>query len=132
MASEFINIYKNNPTAGKTDGTLVSSDGMFTSPINFTFGIDQEQTLKLAIRTEAGCKTTGKTTIKVSETVYEGLFLQLCWEEDGFFDSEISTTDEITAVNKIFYARGSTATDQYFSKKITSLTLDVIYEITGV
>lgn len=112
MANPYINIYKNNPTAGLTDGTLVSTDGEFTSPINFVLDATQNESkiLKLAIRTEQGYVTTGEVTISdVNDTNDR---LKLSWTENGTFADSISTTDEITAVNKIFYAKGSSVSSE--------------------
>ena len=109
MANAYINVYKNNPTAGGTDGTAVSTGGDNTSPINFTLDASQNetQTLKLAIRTQSGYVTTGTTTISDQNDTNDRL--KLCWTENGTFADSISTEDAITAVNKIFYAQASSA-----------------------
>lgn len=107
MASEYINVLKDNPTAGAKDGTYVSTDGEFTAPIEFVLDAAQNevQTLKLAVRTEAGYKTTGETTISdVNDTNDR---LKLCWTANGTFADSISTAEEITNANKIFYARAT-------------------------
>lgn len=51
-------IYTNNPTAGKTDGTIVSENRLFTSPISVTLNASQneEKIIKCAIRCEEGYK----------------------------------------------------------------------------
>ena len=36
MANHYMNLYMGNPTAGGTDGTIVSLDGSQTSPVMFT------------------------------------------------------------------------------------------------
>jgi len=112
LSNAYINIYKNNPTAGLTDGTLVSTNGDFTSPINFILDATQNesQVLKLGIRTEPGYVTTGEVTISDINDTNDRL--KLCWTENGTFADSISTSEEITAVNKIFYAKGSSVSSE--------------------
>ena len=112
MANAYINVYKNNPTEGGTDGTAVSTGGDNTSPITFTLDASQNetQTLKLAIRTESGYVTKGTTTISDQNDTNDRL--KLSWTENGTFTDVISTEDEITSVNKIFYAQASSASTE--------------------
>lgn len=112
MANPYINIYKNNPTAVLTDGTLVSTDGDFTSPINFVLDATQNESkiLKLAIRTEPGYVTTGDVTISDQNDINDRL--KLSWTENGTFADSITSGEEITAVNKIFYAKGSSVSSE--------------------
>ena len=101
MASEYINVFKNNPTENELDGTFVSMNARFTSPIKFLLRENvKTQTEKLAIRTESGYATAGTTTIQ-SDNPY----LKLSWTENGTFTESISTSALITTTNKIFYAR---------------------------
>lgn len=127
MASECINVYMNNPTEGAKDGTCVSN-GTFTSPISFKFSSDRRdrQTIKLAIRTEPGFKTSGETIIKVSDSVAGRTFLS--WKEDEGADEEISTTDEITDTNKIFYLTSSAHTEV---ERISAEAVKIIFEEPG-
>ena len=112
MANPYINVYKNNPTANLTDGTLVSTGGEFSSPINFILDATQNesQVLKLAIRTESGYVTTGPVTISDQNDTNDRL--KLCWTENGTYADSISTNDAITNANKIFYAKGSSASSE--------------------
>lgn len=107
MATEYINVYMNEPTEGAQDGTCVSN-GTFTSPIKFNFSADHSgnvmDTFKLAIRTETGFKTKGETIIKVENDTEDEVFI--AWSKDEVFTKEISTTEEITDKNKIFYIFG--------------------------
>ena len=107
MANAYINIYKNNPTAGATDGTAVSTDGTFTAPISFTLDASQNesQTLKLAVRTESGYVATDVTITDQNDTDDR---LKLCLTENGTFADTISI-GSVSAVNTIFYARASSA-----------------------
>lgn len=117
----------NNPTEGAKDGTCVSN-GTFTSPISFKFSSDRRdrQTIKLAIRTEPGFKTSGETIIKVSDSVAGRTFLS--WKEDEGADEEISTTDEITDTNKIFYLTSSAHTEV---ERISAEAVKIIFEEPG-
>ena len=144
MASECINVYMNNPTEGAKDGTCVSN-GTFTSPISFKFSADlsgvTKQTIKLAIRTEPGFKTMGETIIKVSDSVKERTYLS--WKEDEGRYEEISTNDEITDTNKIFYLTSSAHTElEYIGGEVANpifeepgkykVPLEVIYLVRKV
>ena len=107
MANAYINIYKNNPTAGATDGTAVSTDGDFTAPISFVLDASQNesQTLKLAVRTESGYVASDVTIADNNDT---DDLLKLCLTENETFADTISI-GSVSAVNTIFYARASSA-----------------------
>ncbi len=112
MANPYINVYMNNPTAGGTDGTAVSTDGAFTAPISFSLDASQneDQVLQLAIRTQSGYQTMGTTVIQDSGDTNDRL--KLCWTSGGDFADSISTADAITSVNTIFYARASSSSSE--------------------
>lgn len=107
MANAYINVYKNNPTAGAQDGTAVSTDGDFTAPISFVLDASQNesQTLKLAVRTEDGYIATDVTIADDNDTDDR---LKLCLTENGTFADTISI-GSVSATNTIFYARASSA-----------------------
>lgn len=109
----FIDIYQGNPTAGAQDGTKVSSGGTFTSPISFNLDAEQNETaiIKLAVRTAAGYKTKGTTTIADRDDVDD--HLKLCKTENGEFTDSITFDEEITAANKIFYAKAISRDSEY-------------------
>lgn len=109
MANAYINVYKNSPTEGLTDGTAVSTDGIFTAPIEFILDASQNETqkVKLAVRTEQGYTTMGTTTISDNNDTNDRL--KLCWTENGTFADSISTANAISSVNTIFYAQASAA-----------------------
>ena len=112
MADPYINVYKDNPTAGAKDGTAVSTDDSFTSPIEFVLNAanSESQIVALAIRTEEGYMTTGTTTISDLNDTNDRL--KLCWTANGTFADSISTAEAITSVNKIFYAKGSSSSSE--------------------
>ena len=131
MANPYINVYTNNPTAGATDGTAVSTDGAFTAPISFSLDASQNesQTLQLAIRTQTGYTTMGTTVIQDQNDGDDRL--KLCWTSDGTFADSISTANAITDVNTIFYARASSdstetpKTDRSISLKVSCVIASV-------
>lgn len=110
MANSYINVYKNNPTAGGTDGTAISTNGNFTAPLNFTLdaSIGESAVQKCAIRTEAGYTTSGTTTITDYNDTNDRL--KLCWTENGTFADSISTANAITDENTIFYVQAGSST----------------------
>lgn len=112
MAS-IIGIYKNNPTAGSTDGTEVSAGGTYTSPIQFSLSVlgKQSEIQKLAIRATEGYTTAGTTTI--SDSGDTGDRIQLCWTEDGEYSDSISTSAPITNSNVVFYIKGRCSSSEY-------------------
>lgn len=109
MSNPYINLYKNNPTAGATDGTAVSTDGAFTEPFSFTLDASQNesQTLQAAIRTESGYQTTGDTIIQDNNDTNNRL--TLCWTANGTFADTISTANSISSVNTIFFIKATSA-----------------------
>ena len=123
----YLNIYKNNPTENGTDGTALSSDGKFTSPLSVELNASQSENkiVKLAIRTETGFKTSGETKISDANDTNDRWKFSLT--EDGNFEDSIIIADEITDKNKIFYAKISSAndelpgTDREVSLKVTAI-----------
>ena len=123
----YLNIYKNNPTENGTDGTALSSDGKFTSPLSVELNASQSENkiVKLAIRTETGFKTSGETKIFDANDTNDRWKFSLT--EDGNFEDSIIIADEITDKNKIFYAKVSSAndelpgTDREVSLKVTAI-----------
>ena len=125
MANAYINLYTNNPTAGSTDGTAVSTGGDFTAPISFTLDASENEskTVKLGIRTETGYTATEVTIEDQNDTNDR---LKLCLTEDGTFTDSISI-GSVSAVNTIFYAQASSAntesptTDRSASFKVSGV-----------
>lgn len=109
MANAFINLYMNNPTAGGTDGTAISTDGTYTSPLTVSLdaAINESKTVKLAVRTETGYTTTGSTTISDNGDTNDRW--KLCLTENGTFTDSITISNAITDVNTVFYAKASSA-----------------------
>lgn len=110
MANQFLNIYKNNPTAGETDGTAVSTDGTFTSPLDFTLDASQNESAvqKCAIRSESGYSADNVTITDKNDTNDR---LSFCETAGGSFADSV-TFDEVGAVNQIFYVKASSSDDE--------------------
>lgn len=68
----YYHLYMNNPTAGAVDGTKVSEDHAFTSPISAVLNASNNESklIKLAIRCEKGYETVGNVTLK--KLYYDG------------------------------------------------------------
>lgn len=128
-ASDYINVYKNNPTAGATDGTAVSTGGTFLAPIDFTLDASENEskTVKLAVRTETGYVASGLSIADQNDTNDR---LKLCLTENGTFADTLSI-GSVSAVNTIFYARASSAdtenpqTDRSVSFKVKGVIASV-------
>ena len=129
MANPFINVYMNNPTAGGTDGTAVSTDGAFTAPISFTLDASQNetQTVQLAIRTTSGYKATNVTIADNGDTNDR---MKLCMTAGGSFADSISV-GSVSAVNTIFFLQASSA-DTENPQTDRSISLDVTCKIASV
>ncbi len=112
MANTYINLYMNNPTAGGTDGTAISTDGAYTSPLTVSLdaSINESKTVKLAVRTESGYTTSGNTTISDSGDTNDRW--KLCLTENGTYTDSITISSPITNANVVFYAQASSASTE--------------------
>lgn len=112
MANPYINLYMNNPTAGGTDGTAISTDGTYTSPLTVSLNAanNESKTVKLAIRTETGYATTGNTTISDNGDTNDRW--KLCLTENGTFTNSITISNTVTSVNTVFYAKASSVSTE--------------------
>lgn len=131
MANAFLNIFTNNPTAGGTDGTMVSEND-FTSPISVTLDAskDEEKVIKLAIRTESGYVTQSDTTISDSGDTNDRLKLSFS-SDTGWADS-ITFSDTIVASNVIFYAKASSnSAEKPQSDRSIKLNVQAVIQAVG-
>lgn len=110
MANNYINVYKNNPTAGAQDGTAVSTGGARTAPLTFTLDASQNesQIQKCAVRTESGFVANNVTISDEGDTDDR---LKLCATENGTFTDSISI-GSVSAANSIFYVKVSSSDDE--------------------
>ena len=104
-----LNLFMNNPTAGGTDGTAVSTDDTFTAPLTFILDGAQSETkiAKLAIRTESGYKTYGNTLIQGYNDTNDRW--KFSFDSDTGWSDTIVFTDTIVATNVIFYTKAESA-----------------------
>lgn len=122
----------NNPTAGGTDGTAISTDGTYTAPLTFTLDAVQSETkiAKLGIRTESGYIAQSGTTIADSSDTNDRWKLSFS-SDTGWADS-ITFSDTITATNSIFYAKATSATAETPSNdRSVSLNVQAVIQSSG-
>ena len=131
MANAYINVYKNNPTVGGTDGTAVSTGGTYTDPITVSLNASSSESkkIKLAIRCESGYETTGNTVISDSGDTNDRW--KLCLTENGTYTDSITISSVIDATNTIFWAQASSASTETPSTD-RSVSLQVTATITAV
>ena len=112
MANALVKIYKDNPTAGATDGVEVSDDWSFSAPISCTVDAEKNGYIitKCAIRTSSAEYVASEVTISVADDDRDKF--SLCKTLGGIFASSISL-DEVHNTNVIFYVKASaTSTEQ--------------------
>lgn len=112
MANPYLNLYMNNPTAGGTDGTAISTDGTYTAPLVVTLdaSVSETKVVKLGIRTQSGYTTVSDTTITDSGDTNDRW--KLSFDSDTGWADTITFTDTIRATNTIFYAKASSDSNE--------------------
>lgn len=107
-----LNIYQGNVTEGKTDGTLVSTNGTMSAPVDVVLDpqINETKVIPLAVRAMPGYKTSGKTVITDNNDSEDRW--KLSWTMGGTFSDSIQTNREITAVNTLFFAKVSASSTE--------------------
>lgn len=107
VANDYINLYVDNPTAGRADGTLMSLGDDGSSPLSVTVNAskNERKIVKVALRCQPGYKTDGDTTVWVRGANAEKW--SLCKTEDGTYGSALVIDELITDVNYIFYISGA-------------------------
>lgn len=108
MANPYINLYTNNPTAGATDGTAISTDGTYTAPFTVTLdaSTNESKIIPLGIRTESGYIVASDTTISDSGDTNDRWKFSLT-SDTGWADSITLASDTVTSLNTIFYVKAS-------------------------
>lgn len=111
MANTYMNLYKGNPTAGGTDGTLVSLDGVGTSPVSFTLDASQAEsaTQPVAVRCESGYEVDGNVTVSASGT--NAARWSFCATQGGTYTSTL-TLSNVGATNTVFYVKADSLTSE--------------------
>lgn len=131
--STYISIYTGNPSKDGKDGTLISENGSFTSPLTVTLNATKEESkyIKCAVRTASGFATVGDTVLS-----FEG-FSNDRWQLaiDNDYDEESLETvsfspsliihEEIDNHNKLFWVKvSSEKTESPRNDTDTALRLD--------
>lgn len=131
MANSFINIYGGNPTAGQTNGTIISTDGSQTAPLIITLDASKNEVKKekLAIRCESGYQASPGTVIQDYGDTNDRWKFSLT--EDGTFADSITIAGGIDTGNSIFYAQASSSSLESPSRD-TSVAIRVNCTIEAV
>lgn len=118
--AQHLHLYMNNPTAGSTDGTEISSD---TNVLPLTIILDASQAetkaVRCAVRCDSGYSVEGDTTIYLEganaakwslspDDDYEDSDTALL---DNLFSSAIILTN-VGSTNKTFWAKATSATTE--------------------
>lgn len=103
VANDYINLYVDNPTAGRTDGTLMSLGDDGSSPLSVTVNAskNERKIIPVALRCQTGYKTDGDTTVWVRGANADKY--SLCKTEDGSYGSALVIDELIDDTNYIFY-----------------------------
>lgn len=111
MANGYINFYKDNPTAGGTDGTQISLDGQGTAPLTFSLDASENEskTAPVALRCESGYETSGLTTISFSGTT--ATKWSLSNSENGTYSPSMVVT-HVGATNVVFWVKAASASSE--------------------
>ena len=102
----FINLYMDDPTDGRNDGTLVSLDDDTSSPIQATVNASKEEVKKqkLALRCETGYSTNADTTIWFKGANADKWSVSMT--ENGTYSSTLIISDAIVDKNVTFWIAG--------------------------
>lgn len=104
--NDFINLYFDNPTDGRTDGTKMSLGDDGSSPLSVIVNAskNERKVVKVALRCEAGYQTDGDTTIW-----FQGVNADkwsVCATEEGTYGSALIIDNIIEDTNYVFYISG--------------------------
>ena len=124
----YINLYKDNPTADGTDGTVIATDSSATSPLEFTLDAtkNEEKTTAIAIRCESGYKTVADSILSFDGT--NKAKWSICQTETGIFADTLTITDTVEQKNILFYVKATSSSDEDPSND-TSVTLKLSTKI---
>ena len=131
--STYISIYTGNPSKDGKDGTLISENGSFTSPLTVTLNATKEEVkyIKCAVRCMSGYATVGDTVLTFEGANKDRWQMALDNDYDdetvksASFTSSLVISDEIENKNKIFWVRASSVkTETPSNDQGVSLKLD--------
>ena len=122
-----IHLYKNNPTAGGTDGSMVSEgtngNPIIIGPLDASKN-EESAPLKLAIRCDDGY--IAKEGTQIAATIGESSNVSDLWEFslDGVnwagYKSVLSIEQEINNTNTVFYCRAKAIESEQPSNDVTA------------
>lgn len=124
-------MYQGNVTANGTNGTQVSEDETYTSPVNIVLNatLAESKIVTLAVRTDDGYQTTGTVILAdAGDNNKTSNYWSFSWSPTGSFKNSISTKDVITNKNKLFYAKAKSVTSES-ARLDRSVSLDITASI---
>lgn len=119
----YIHVYQGNPTAGGTNGTLVS-EATEASAISFTLNAsnnEESTAMKLAVRCEVGYQTTSAgVTVDIVDNSASGKDLKWALASDnagsagtfGAYGATLTLSGVIGATNVIFWVKAKATSDE--------------------
>lgn len=110
----YVNMYAGNPTAGGTDGTLVSSMGTLTSPISAVVPAETKKVITCAVRCQDGYTAdvvyiTPYTRSGSSYSVGSD-FIEVSEDGTNWVSDTAIMLMSVGSTNKLFYVRISGGT----------------------
>jgi hypothetical protein len=130
----YLHLYKNNPTAGGTDGSPVS-EGTGLNPIAtnaLNAAINEESTIiKLALRCEVGYNTSGDITITPTGTTSSKWALSADGITWGAYGAVLTITTVIGVVNTIIYCKAKAISGESVVND-SSVALQLIGNVVAV
>ena len=104
-----INFYKDNPTAGSTDGTIITPSDPLTARLDASE--NEEKIFKVAVRCEEGYQTVPSDITGVSPKIYitgdgNTSYWRISLDGNSWSDS-ITIDDVIDDTNTIFYVKAT-------------------------
>ena len=130
----YLHVYKNNPTAGGTDGSLVSEgtglNPITTNALNATMN-EESAVIKLALRCEAGYTTSGDITITPMGTTSSKWALSADGTTWGAYGAVLTITTVIGVVNTIIYCKAKAVSGESVVNDST-VTLQLVGNVVAV
>lgn len=110
--NKYINLYTENPTAGKADGTYMSKLSVLLDASK-----NESKVVTCAIRCMDGYQTVEDTTISFAGTTKAKW--SICATQDGTFTDTLTLKDVIKQQNILFYVKAESSNDETPSNDTT-------------
>lgn len=126
--NNYINLYMNNPTAGGTDGTVISTDNAENAPLTAVLDASQSESkiMKCAVRCESGYEAQAGALLGASGTTASKWTFAL---DNNYADAEAAASavyasqiifpNAIDTTNTIFWAKAASSSDESPGNDIT-------------